>query len=522
MSTRTFSHTPLRRENPFNQQPSPGPEVTGVSEVEVKGENSSKKSGETSEKSLADVLSSNPAFAAVLSTILGLSVIFASGGVYLMWYKWSVLNKMEDAFAPGYDPATELAKMSDESGLSDDAIHINRPEKPIIKTIIEGSAPGKYYLLLGPKGTGKATMILDSMFETNSDRIAYCETHPDLEVFRLRVGKALNYEFLEDFYGALFQRREPRDAGPLLDIERALSKLEKVAMRIRSKHGKPIVFIFNNLHLLQNDETGVGVIHQLQQRAESWAESGIATFVFTSDDYWVLDKLKKNANRMKILSVHDLQRDDAIRAMRRMRKTAYNYNIDTKLVRSLPDLTDDVYEQVYSLIGGRMSHISHISREVDILGAARQLIQTEKAWLLSQIGLIPDMDDDVMDEQKWSSCSWALLAYLARQKTVGSEDEDDESTVPDNMDPAASPHVSFYKARQLMTRTDFLEPLDRLNILSMDVNHNVRMDSHVLLTAAREFVSLPNFDKDLEATMNRVSDIEWLGRTRRLVLTKSV
>ncbi|TIB25912.1 hypothetical protein E3P86_04165, partial [Wallemia ichthyophaga] len=277
ISTRTFSHTPLRRENPFNQQPSPGPEVTGVSEVEVKGENSSKKSGETSEKSLADVLSSNPAFAAVLSTILGLSVIFASGGVYLMWYKWSVLNKMEDAFAPGYDPATELAKMSDESGLSDDAIHINRPEKPIIKTIIEGSAPGKYYLLLGPKGTGKATMILDSMFETNSDRIAYCETHPDLEVFRLRVGKALNYEFLEDFYGALFQRREPRDAGPLLDIERALSKLEKVAMRIRSKHGKPIVFIFNNLHLLQNDETGVGVIHQLQQRAESWAESGIAT-----------------------------------------------------------------------------------------------------------------------------------------------------------------------------------------------------------------------------------------------------
>lgn len=33
------------------------------------------------------------------------------------------------------------------------------------------------------------------------------------------------------------------------------------------------------------------------------------------------------------------------------------------------------------------------------------------------------------------------------------------------------------------------------------------MDSHVLLTAAREFVSLPNFDKDLEATMNRVSDV---------------
>ena len=54
------------------------------------------------------------------------------------------------------------------------------------------------------------------------------------------------------------------------------------------------------------------------------------------------------------------------------------------------------------------------------------------------------------------------------------------------------------------------------------VNHNVRMDSHVLLTAARQVVSAAGFDDDLEATMNRVSDIEWLGRTRRLVLTKSV
>ncbi|TIC65155.1 hypothetical protein E3Q01_02332 [Wallemia mellicola] len=508
----------VRLDNPFNQQPSPGPQVTGVGEYD--GDKSKKKSDD--KQTLVDVLSSNPAFAAVVSTLLGLSVIFACGGAYMIWYKWSVLNKIEDAFAPGYDPATELARMSDETGNSDDEIHINRPEQPVIKDIINGNKPGKYYLLLGQKGTGKATMILDAMYECNSDRIAYCETHPDLEVFRLRIGKALNYEFLEDFYGALFQRREPRDAGPLLDIERAMSKLEKVAMRIRQKKGKPIVFVFNNLHLLNNDETGVAVIHQLQQRAEAWAECGIATFVFTSDDYWVLDKLKKNANRMKILSVNDLGHDDSIRAMKRLRKTLYNYNIDDPLVRDLPDQGEGVYEEVYRLIGGRMSHIAHVSREFDMLAAAQKLVAVEKAWLQSQIGLIPDHDDDVMDEQKWSSCSWCLLKYLARQKTPGNEEEDDEEDLPDPIDPAASPHVSYYKARQLMTRTDFLEPLDRLNIVSMDVNHNVRMDSHVLLTAAREVVSREGFDQDLETTMDRVSDIEWLGRTRRLVVTKSV
>ena len=29
---------------------------------------------------------------------------------------------------------------------------------------------------------------------------------------------------------------------------------------------------------------------------------------------------------------------------------------------------------------------------------ARHMLSVEKAWLLSQIGLIPDCDDDVMDE----------------------------------------------------------------------------------------------------------------------------
>lgn len=66
-----------------------------------------------------------------------------------------------------------------------------------------------------------------------------------------------------------------------------------------------------------------------------------------------------------------------------------------------------------------------------------------------------------------------------------------------------------------------MEPLDKLNIISMDVNHDVRLDSHLLLTAAREVVNDPKFDEMLEATMDRVNDIEWLGRTRRIVMSKS-
>lgn len=59
------------------------------------------------------------------------------------------------------------------------------------------------------------------------------------------------------------------------DLCLALNKLEKVALRIARKRGKPLVLIFNNVHLLGNSEEGRNVLLQLQQRAEPWAEGGL-------------------------------------------------------------------------------------------------------------------------------------------------------------------------------------------------------------------------------------------------------
>ena len=41
-------------------------------------------------------------------------------------------------------------------------------------------------------------MILKAMRTANAERGSYAECHPDLEVFRLRLGKALNFEYNED------------------------------------------------------------------------------------------------------------------------------------------------------------------------------------------------------------------------------------------------------------------------------------------------------------------------------------
>jgi len=54
-------------------------------------------------------------------------------------------------------------------------------------------------------------MISDAISSCNAEGVSVCYAHPDLEVFRVRLGKALNYEFNEDTQLGLFQRREPRE-----------------------------------------------------------------------------------------------------------------------------------------------------------------------------------------------------------------------------------------------------------------------------------------------------------------------
>lgn len=56
-------------------------------------------------------------------------------------------------------------------------------------------------------------MMLDAMRSIHAEGVSCLDAHPDLEVFRLRLGKALNYEFHEDSQTGLFQRRDPRECA---------------------------------------------------------------------------------------------------------------------------------------------------------------------------------------------------------------------------------------------------------------------------------------------------------------------
>ncbi|ORX37880.1 hypothetical protein BD324DRAFT_623651 [Kockovaella imperatae] len=489
LPVRLLSSTTLRANVPTWPQPLGQPQTpVNPSDDAIQQVMSEKnKSTEGRSKSFLETWSSSPSFQAALTTVVGLMMVFVGGVGYLSWYKSHVLHRMERAFAPGFDPALEMH--------SEESLHIERDEQPLIDSIVRGEHAGSYYLMIGPNGTGKGTLILNAMRKIQADGAAILEGHPDLEVVRLRLGKSLDFDYFEDWQGSLFSRADPRSAGPALDIERALNKLEKVALRYKAKKGRPIVLVFNEIHLIPNSPEGHALLHQLQQRAEAWAEGGICTMVFSTDDFWCLDMMKKNASRMQVLSVYDLPPHEAISALRRIRTSTlrHRYGPDAKVEN------DAILRQVYDLVGGRMSHLTRVSRAGDMLKRAEQMVEDEMHWLQSKIGLIPDHDDDVMDEQKWASCSWLLLRHLAKLP----EDEQ---------------YVSYGEARRIMTRTDFIEPLDAYQVIAIDRRHRIRLDSTLMLRAVERAIAEEGFDDLLDQTRARVDEIEGLHRQNELTI----
>ena len=90
---------------------------------------------------------------------------------------------------------------------------------------------------------------------------------------------------------------------------------------------------------------------------------------------------------LQVLTVYDLDSEEARVVCKRLRHYV-----------SLPTPLRDTLTHAISIVGGRLAYLSRVSRARDMVEMARHLLTVEKGWLLSQIGLIQDCDDDVMDE----------------------------------------------------------------------------------------------------------------------------
>ncbi len=450
------------------------------------------------------------AFESAFTTFASIAVLGLAGYSYHLYYKSLVLRKIEKAFAPG-DPMLELAAPpgphlppKDQSG-DDDEHWVARPEQTKINAIISGESKGRYYLLVGEKGTGKSSMILEAMKEHDGEGVSMFEAHADPEIFRIRLGRALNYEFHEDYIGSLFSIRGPRDTTALLDIERAFNKLEKIAMQNRNKSNKsgrkgPLVLIVNCAHLIQDDKDGNDLIELMQQRAEQWAAANLVTMVFNSDDYWVYERFKRYATRMEVIPILDLPKSLALPALIRYRS------------RYFPQEKHDseIFRQVYDLVGGRLNFLSRVAKSSDMLKMCRQIKDSEKTWFLNKCGILgEEMDDDVMDQQKFASAAMVLArALVAKDKEMESNYDDKQGHI--------LPQIPLYIARQIMTRADFIQGYDHENIFTIDSHANVRADSVPMMNAFKEICAEEGFNDYLEATLERISAIESINRTKEL------
>ncbi|KAL8855916.1 MAG: hypothetical protein Q9198_010806, partial [Flavoplaca austrocitrina] len=268
----------------------------------------------------------------------------------------------------------------------------------------------------------------------------------------------------------------------------------------RKDIGKPLILIVNSTHLLRDDDDGRDLLELIQQRAEQWAASNLVTVVLNSDDYWVYERLKQYATRMEVLPVLDLPRQQAISALIRYRARYY---------KEEPQM--EILEQIYEKIGGRLSFLNQVARSKDMLHTCDKICRAEKTWFLNNCWILgEDMDDDVMDQQKYASAAMVLAKALVDQ-------EKKQGSLYDPETGRILPQIPLHKAREIMTRADFIKDYDHINIFTIDAQAMVRADSVPMLNAFRQICSEEGFEEHLQATLDRISAIESLGRTREIV-----
>jgi hypothetical protein len=130
--------------------------------------------------------------------------------------------------------------------------------------------------------------------------------------------------------------------------------------------------------------------------------------VFNSDDYWVYERLKQLSTRMEVLPVTDLPKKQAIQALQRYRIRYFGQK-----------LTNEQLDDVYDRVGGRLSFLNRVAKSHDMLTTCERIKDIEKKWFLNQCWIMgTEMDDDVMDQQKWavSSCSPALYVSMTAHR----------------------------------------------------------------------------------------------------------
>lgn len=132
----------------------------------------------------------------------------------------------------------------------------------------------------------------------------------------------------------------------------------------------------------------------------------------------------------------------------------------------------------------------------------------------------------MITDQKYCAAAMTLAKALVDLDKAGPEDDSilpaptifTYTPQPDPFDEShLIPEIPLHIAQQIMTRADFIQAYDHLNFFTIDARSMIRADSVPMMNAFRQICETEGFAEHLEATMDRISAIESLGRTRELV-----
>ena len=107
------------------------------------------------------------------------------------------------------------------------------------------------------------------------------------------------------------------------------------------------------------------------------------------------ERLKQYAARMEVISIRDLDKKHAMKALQKYRKRYRKEIVD-----------DSLAERIYDKVGGRLAFLNRVAKSSNMIDMCDKIIQQEKTWLLNQCGLLGgSMDDD--------GNSYPLLSIIA-------------------------------------------------------------------------------------------------------------
>lgn len=105
---------------------------------------------------------------------------------------------------------------------------------------------------------------------------------------------------------------------------------------------------------------------------------------------------------MEVIPVTDLPKDKAMSALKKYRQQFHN--------ETLPSA---VLEQVYDKVGGRLSFLNRVAKSHDITRTCDEICQAEKTWFLNKCWILGmEMDDDVMDQQKYAVSTHYIISWF--------------------------------------------------------------------------------------------------------------